>query len=113
MIWKMQPQAVVDAILAKRNTGTLKDMAPLTVALGHGFYAGKDVDYVIETKRGHQPGRVIAQGSALPNTGVPGMIAGYGAQRDIHWRGCHSGAGYAGRRAAGNHTGRFHNEKGA
>lgn len=42
------------------------------------------MDYVIETKRGHQPGRVIAQGSALPNTGVPGMIAGYGAQRAIH-----------------------------
>lgn len=64
----MQPQAVVDAILAKRNTGTSKDMAPLTVALGTGFYAGKDVDYVIETKRGHQPGRVIEQGSVIVTT---------------------------------------------
>lgn len=59
-------------------------MAPLTVALGPGFCAGSDVDYVIETKRGHRLGRVIAQGSALPNTGVPGVIGGYGAQRVFH-----------------------------
>lgn len=84
MIRNLQPQAVIDAILAKRNLGTSKDMAKLTIALGPGFCAGKDVDYVIETKRGHQLGRVIAQGSALPNTGVPGVIADYGAQRVIH-----------------------------
>lgn len=84
MIKEMQPQALVDAILAKKNLGTKKEMAPLTVALGPGFCAGSDVDYVIETKRGHQLGRVIAQGSALPNTGVPGIIGGYGAQRVIH-----------------------------
>ena len=84
MIKEMQPQALVDAILAKKNLGTKKEMAPLTVALGPGFCAGSDVDYVIETKRGHRLGRVIAQGSALPNTGVPGVIGGYGAQRVIH-----------------------------
>lgn len=84
MIKEMQPQALIDAILAKKNLGTKKEMAPLTVALGPGFCAGSDVDYVIETKRGHQLGRVIAQGSALPNTGVPGIIGGYGAQRVIH-----------------------------
>ncbi len=83
MIKEMQPQALVDAILAKKNLGTKKEMAPLTVALGPGFCAGSDVDYVIETKRGHRLGRVIAQGSALPNTGVPGVIGGYGAQRVI------------------------------
>ena len=64
MIKEMQPQALVDAILAKKNLGTKKEMAPLTVALGPGFCAGSDVDYVIETKRGHRLGRVIAQGSA-------------------------------------------------
>lgn len=80
----LRPAAVVDAILAKRNLGTAMDMAPLTVALGPGFIAGRDVHYVIETMRGHDLGRIIAAGSATPNTGVPGMIGGYGIERVIH-----------------------------
>lgn len=83
-IKEMQPEAVVDAILAKKNLGTTKDMAKLTIALGPGFLAGVDVDFVIETKRGHQLGRVIRQGSAIANTGVPGLIKGYGIERVIH-----------------------------
>ena len=59
-------------------------MAPLTVGLGPGFTAGEDVDYVIETMRGHNLGRIIKTGSALPNTGVPGLIAGIGKERVIH-----------------------------
>lgn len=80
----LQPAAVVDAILAKRNLGTSRDMAPITVGLGPGFTAGKDVDAVIETMRGHHLGRVIRQGMAIPNTGVPGVIAGYAVERVIH-----------------------------
>ena len=83
-IRRLRPAAVVDAILAKRNLGTSMDMAPLTVALGPGFIAGRDVRYVIETMRGHDLGRIIASGSAAPNTGVPGIIGGYGAERVIH-----------------------------
>ena len=55
----LKPQALVDAILAKKNLGTRRDMAPVTIGLGPGFTAGKDVDAVIETKRGHRLGRVI------------------------------------------------------
>ena len=83
-IASMQPKVVVDAILAKRNLGTNKNMAPLTIALGPGFIAGVDVDVVIETKRGHNLGRVIREGSAYPNTAIPGIIGGYGAERVIH-----------------------------
>ena len=83
-IASMQPKVVVDAILAKRNLGTNKNMAPITIALGPGFTAGDDVDVVIETKRGHNLGRVIREGSAYPNTGIPGIIGGYGAERVIH-----------------------------
>ena len=83
-IASMQPKVVVDAILAKRNLGTNKNMAPLTIALGPGFTAGVDVDVVIETKRGHNLGRVIREGSAYPNTGIPGIIGGYGVERVIH-----------------------------
>ena len=83
-IRRLRPAAVVDAILAKRNLGTSMDMAPLTVALGPGFEAGRDVGYVIETMRGHDLGRIITSGSAAPNTGVPGVIGGYGIERVIH-----------------------------
>lgn len=84
MIPKFQPIAVVDAIIAKKNLGTNKNMAPITIALGPGFVVGKDCDAVIETKRGHQLGRVIYEGEAIKNTGIPGMIAGYGKERVIH-----------------------------
>ena len=83
-IAKLKPVAVVDGILAKKNIGTKKDMAPITIALGPGFEAGVDVDAVIETRRGHRLGRVIYEGSAEANTGVPGIIAGYGKERVIH-----------------------------
>ena len=84
VIAQAKPAAVIDAILAKRNLGTNREMAPFTVALGPGFTAGKDVDVVIETMRGHQLGRLLYRGSAMPNTGVPGAIAGVAEQRVIH-----------------------------
>ncbi len=80
----LKPEIVIDAILAKRNLGTTRTMAPLTIALGPGFIAGQDVDFVVETKRGHRLGRIIREGAAIPNTGVPGIIGGYGAERVIH-----------------------------
>ena len=75
---------VVDAILAKKNLGTTKNMAPLVIALGPGFTAGKDCDVVIETMRGHSLGRAIMKGEAIPNTGTPGLIAGHAQDRVIH-----------------------------
>ena len=83
-IARVKPDVVVDAILAKRNLGTRRNMAPLTIALGPGFVAGQDVDAVVETKRGHRLGRIIREGSAIPNTGIPGVIGGYCAERVIH-----------------------------
>ena len=80
----LRPAVVVDAILAKKNLGTTKEMAPLVIALGPGFTAGEDVDVVIVTKRGHNLGRVIRSGSAVPNTGIPGIIGGYGKERVMH-----------------------------
>lgn len=83
-IEKMHPAAVVDGILAKKNLGTHREMAPLTVALGPGFEAGKDVTLVIETMRGHNLGRIIRSGGARPDTGIPGNIGGYTSERVIH-----------------------------
>ncbi|MBE6052763.1 MAG: EF2563 family selenium-dependent molybdenum hydroxylase system protein [Clostridium sartagoforme] len=84
IIDELKPLAVIDAILAKKNLGTNKDMAPITIALGPGFNAGVDVDVVIETMRGHNLGRLIFNGYAMPNTGVPGEISGYSKERVIY-----------------------------
>lgn len=83
-IKSLKPDAVIDAILAKKNMGTTREMAPLTIGLGPGFLAGSDVDFVVETKRGHDLGRIIEEGWAIPNTGIPGEIGGYGKERVIH-----------------------------
>ncbi|MEA4872609.1 MAG: selenium-dependent molybdenum cofactor biosynthesis protein YqeB [Synergistaceae bacterium] len=80
-IGRLSPDLLVDAIMAKRNLGTNKGMAPLVIAIGPGFSAPEDVHAVIETKRGHYLGRSISNGSAIPNTGVPGLIKGYTIER--------------------------------
>jgi len=79
----IKPSAVIDAIMAKKNMGTFISMADVTIALGPGFNAGKDVHAVIETLRGHDLGRLILQGCAKPDTGVPGEIAGESIHRVI------------------------------
>lgn len=89
-IEKLHPDVVIDASLAKRDIGTRHSMAPVTAALGPGYVAGAphnpraQVDVVIETNRGHNLGRMILEGPATPNTGIPGNIAGYAKERVIH-----------------------------
>ena len=78
-----RPDVVVDAIIAKKNTGTKITDAGLVIGVGPGFTAGEDCHCVVETKRGHYLGRTIYHGSAIPNTGVPGEIGGYSIERII------------------------------
>lgn len=80
---KWNPDAVVDAIIAKKNLGTRITDADIVVGVGPGFTAGRDCHCVVETKRGHDLGRCIWNGSAIPNTGVPGIIGGYDKERII------------------------------
>lgn len=77
---QLRPFALVDAVMAKRNTGTRLMDAPLVVALGPGFTAGVDCHAVIETNRGHNLGRVLWAGSAEPDTGTPGELPGIGGK---------------------------------
>lgn len=77
----IKPIAVIDATISKRNIGMNRDMAPITIALGPGYNAGVDVDYVIETNRGHDLGRIIFEGYAEKNTHIPGVIGGYTMER--------------------------------
>ena len=80
----LKPDVVIDAIIAKKNLGTTIDMAPLVIGVGPGFTAGNDVHLVIESMRGHNLARIITDGMAQPNTGVPGNIAGFTSERVIH-----------------------------
>jgi xanthine dehydrogenase accessory factor len=82
-IAELRPDVLVDAIMAKRNYGTRKDMAPRVIAIGPGFCAPRDVHAVVETLRGHNLGRVITNGEAAPDTGVPGEIGGETANRVV------------------------------
>ena len=77
----LRPDALVDAILAKRNLGTRITDAPVVVGVGPGFTAGEDCHAVVEAMRGHTLGRVIYSGSALPNTNIPGLIGGFAGER--------------------------------
>lgn len=80
-VGRLNPHGVVDAVLAKRNLGTHLREASLVIGLGPGFTAGKDVHFVVETQRGHDLGRIIPEGGAAPNTGRPGNIEGFTAER--------------------------------
>lgn len=72
---------LVDAIMARKNTGTHRNMAAITIATGPGFVAGQDVDIVIETKKGHDQGRLIFEGAAEPETAIPGESEGVDANK--------------------------------
>ena len=78
---ELEPDVLVDAILAKRNLGTKITDAPIVIGVGPGFEAGVDCHAAVETMRGHTLGRVIYKGSALPNTNIPGLIGGFAGER--------------------------------
>ncbi len=79
----LKPDFLVDAILAKKNTGTSIIDADVVIGVGPGFTALEDCHCVVETKRGHYLGRVYYEGSAIENTGIPGDIGGYTTERII------------------------------
>lgn len=82
-IEKLRPAAVVDARMLKSELPDMRSLAPCVIGLGPGFTAGTNVHFVIETMRGLTLGQVISSGSPIPNTGVPGVIAGESARRLI------------------------------
>ena len=78
----LKPAILVDGRMIKANPGdTGMDQAPLVIALGPGYAAGVDCHAVIETNRGHDLGRVLWQGTAEPDTGVPGQVGTHRADR--------------------------------
>ena len=96
----LSPDVLVDAILAKKNTGTTLSDAPLVIGLGPGFCAGRDAHFVIETNRGHHLGRVIEESEAEPDTGIPGDIGGYTWERVLR---APVGGRFQGKKQIGDH----------
>ena len=80
-IRRWRPAVVVDARLAKQPLDTTLTDAPFVVGLGPGFAAGAHCHAIIETNRGHDLGRVLWQGSALPDTGQPEAVLGFENER--------------------------------
>ena len=80
---KLQVKFLVDARMLKNEVADQRHQNRFVIGLGPGFTAGVNVDKVIETMRGHTLGKVISQGAAIPNTGVPGVIAGESIRRLI------------------------------
>lgn len=80
---RLRPGGLVDARMLKVNRDTHRTQAQVVVGMGPGFHAGRDVHFVVETHRGHDLGRVIAAGPALPDTGVPGALGGESARRVV------------------------------
>lgn len=78
---QLNPTVLVDATLAKRNIKTSIKDAPIVIGLGPGFTAQENAHVVIETQRGHDLGKVILNGAAIPNTSIPGNIEGYTHER--------------------------------
>jgi len=78
---ELRPDAFVDAVIAKKNLGTTMGDAPVVVGVGPGFSAGANCHAAVETRRGHDLGRVLYAGSPVPNTGVPGNVGGYTVER--------------------------------
>ncbi len=80
---KLKPDVLVDAIMAKRTIGTEITDAPLVIGIGPGFYAGRDVHIVVETNHSNNLGRVILEGEAERNTGIPVAIGGLTKERVV------------------------------
>ena len=80
----LHPSILVDAIMAKRNTGTRLTDADLVIGLGPGFQAGKDVHLVVETNNSERLGEVVFAGEAEKNTGIPIAIDGLTSERVLH-----------------------------
>lgn len=81
VVLQWRPEVVVDGIMAKRNTGTKMSDAPIVIGLGPGFAAGTDVNAVVETERGHNLGKVLLEGAAAPDSGIPGEVMGCTVER--------------------------------
>jgi len=80
----LHPDILIDAIMAKKPTGTSINDAPLVIGIGPGLHAGRDVHIVVETNDSNgNAGKLIYDGEAENNTGTPVEVGGFKTERVI------------------------------
>lgn len=77
----LHPTVVVDGRMQKIPAALDPTPVPLLIGLGPGFTAGENCHAVVETNRGHYLGRVLWQGSAQADTGIPEGVGQHDADR--------------------------------
>jgi xanthine dehydrogenase accessory factor len=77
----LKPGVIVDARMIKRHAKLPPDASSLVIGLGPGFIAGGNCNAVIETNRGHRLGRVLWEGSAQADTGIPDSVQNHRSDR--------------------------------
>jgi len=70
----LHPTVIVDGRMLKKTPEPLRHTARLYLGLGPGFMAPRDCSAVIETQRGHLMGRVVWEGQAERDTGMPEAV---------------------------------------
>jgi len=78
-----QPDIFIEAAMLRRNWGLRKDMAPIVIALGAGYVAGKDCHAVVDTVRGPQIGAVLEDTGEHLEARPPAEIMGYTQERAL------------------------------
>lgn len=79
----IMPDVIVNATMLKRKTNIQITDAPLVIGIGPGFFAGRDVHLVIESNNNSNLGKVIMNGEAERNTGIPLEIGGMKQERIV------------------------------
>lgn len=77
----LKARVTVDARMLKQAVPSLLGATEFLVGIGPGFVVGENCHAVVESKRGHALGRVIWEGSAEVDTGIPGSISKHNVDR--------------------------------
>lgn len=80
-IERYKPHVVIDARMLKKDPPRYLDSVMLSIGLGPSFVAGTHVNFVVETNRGINLGKIYRKGEAEKDTGIPGVVGGKGKER--------------------------------
>jgi xanthine dehydrogenase accessory factor len=83
-IQSIHPSVIVDARMRKAAPEALRHNAKLYLGLGPGFVGGSNCHAAIETQRGPWLGRVLWDGPAQPDSGLPEAVGTRQAERALH-----------------------------
>ncbi|RMF09243.1 MAG: EF2563 family selenium-dependent molybdenum hydroxylase system protein [Candidatus Neomarinimicrobiota bacterium] len=80
----LNPRVIIDARMRKQAVPDRREWAALVIGLGPGFTVGVNCSAAVETRRGHDLGRVLWQGSPAADTRRPGTLGGASWKRVLY-----------------------------